>query len=160
MSALVEVRDLQVSEVDLATWCTSVHLRYVREALARRDIGEVDYVAAWLGSELVGLGGIDYAKVPGVGTIWMLGVAKSRRSKGIGTAIVEHLEARAIDRHIDATALAVETDNSRAEALYMQLGYQRTGVVEEESWEQESESGEVTTHHAQSWVMRKALRRG
>jgi ribosomal protein S18 acetylase RimI-like enzyme len=42
----------------------------------------------------VGLGGIDYAKTAGAGTIWMLAVHPALQSRGIGTVLIRVAEQR------------------------------------------------------------------
>lgn len=42
----------------------------------------------------VALGGIDYAKAPGAGTIWLLAVHAALRSCGVGTLLIVAAEQR------------------------------------------------------------------
>jgi [ribosomal protein S18]-alanine N-acetyltransferase len=49
------------------------------------------------------------------------------RGKGVGTALIEAVEAAALQRRCDAVRLEVRTDNDSAIRLYERLGYRRIG---------------------------------
>src|SRR5438270_184115 len=90
------VRDLTAVDLPSCAWAGGpLHLAAIAEALDRAGRGEVDYLAACPPSGLpVGLGGIDYVKIPGAGFLWMLAVHDALQSCGIGTILVEAAERR------------------------------------------------------------------
>jgi ribosomal protein S18 acetylase RimI-like enzyme len=91
-------------------------------------LGEVEYLAACPPSGLpVGLGGIDYAKTPDAGTIWMLTVHPSLQSCGIGTVLIRAAEQRIRARGLHRAELGVEDGNLRARSPYERLGYAAYG---------------------------------
>jgi [ribosomal protein S18]-alanine N-acetyltransferase len=51
------------------------------------------------------------------------------RGKGVGTALIEAVEAAARQRRCGAVRLEVRTDNDSAIRLYERLGYRRIGAV-------------------------------
>lgn len=72
------IRDLTPEDLPSCAWSGSgTHLASIGQALERAKLGEVEYLAACPPSGLpVALGGIDYAKIPGAGTIWQLAVTE------------------------------------------------------------------------------------
>jgi Acetyltransferase (GNAT) family len=107
---------------------------------------EVEYLAACPPSGLpVGLGGIDYAKTAGAGTIWMLAVHPALRSCGIGTVLIQAAEQRIRARGPRRAELGVEDSNQRARTLYERLGYAAYGS-ESDSWDQEAADGTVSRY--------------
>ena len=71
----------------------------------------------------MGLGGVDYAKTSGAGTIWMLAVHPALQSCGIGTVLIRVAEQRIRARGLRRAELGVEDSNPRARSLYVKLGY-------------------------------------
>ena len=51
----------------------------------------------------------------------------ARRSRGIGTALINEAESRVRDRGFALLGLGVNDDNPRAAALYLRLGFRETG---------------------------------
>lgn len=90
------VRDLEPGDLPSCAWSgTATHLADIARALERARCGEVECLAACPPSGLpAGLGGIDYAKTPGAGTIWMLEVHPALQSCGIGTVLIRAAEQR------------------------------------------------------------------
>jgi ribosomal protein S18 acetylase RimI-like enzyme len=106
----------------------------------------------------VGLGGIDYAKTSGAGTIWMLEVPPALQSCGIGigTVLIRAAEQRIRARGLHLAELGVEDSNPRARSLYVKLGYAAYGS-EPDSWDQEAADGTVTRYETMLTLMRKEL---
>jgi ribosomal protein S18 acetylase RimI-like enzyme len=126
-------------------------------ALERTRLGEVDYLTACPPSGLpIGLGAIDYAKIPGAGTIWMLEVHPALQSCGIGTLLIQAAEQRIRARGLRRAELGVEDRNPRARALYERLGYAAYGS-EPDSWDQEAADGTATCYETMLTLMRKEL---
>lgn len=151
------VRDLQIDEVPLLSWSGGApHLQYIRAAVARRSLGDVEVIAVWIESAPVAVGAIEYADHDPLGKLWMLNVHPDHQSRGLGTLVIRELETRALARGCTTTALSVEKENVRARALYERLGYHTVGSTIE-SWERESESGRVFTYFADCYVMNRRL---
>lgn len=70
------VRNLTAEDLPSCAWSGSAtHIASVAGALVRARGGEVDYLAVCPPSGLpVAVGGVDYAKTPGAGTLWQLAV--------------------------------------------------------------------------------------
>ena len=152
------VRDLEPGELPSCAWSgRATHLAAITRALERARCGEVEYLAACPPSGLpVGLGGIDYAKTSGAGTIWMLEVHPALQSCGIGTVLIRATEQRIRARGLRLAELGVEDSNPRARALYERLGYAAYGR-EPDSWDQEAADGTVTRYDTIVTLMRREL---
>ena len=152
------VRDLTAEDLPSCAWSGSAtHLASVAKALERVRLGEVDYLAVCPPSGLpVAIGGIDYAKTPGAGTLWQLAVHGALQSCGIGTILIRAAEQRIRARGLHRAELGVEECNPRARALYERLGYVAYGR-ELQSWDEESPDGTITRYETVSTLMRKEL---
>jgi ribosomal protein S18 acetylase RimI-like enzyme len=152
------IRDLTHEDLPSCTWSGSAtHLASIAKALDRTACGEVDYLAVCPPSGLpVAVGGVDYAKTPGAGTLWQLAVHTALQSCGIGTILVQAAEQRIRARGLHHAELSVEERNPRARALYERLGYIAYGR-EPESWEQETPDGSTTRHETVCTLLRKQL---
>jgi ribosomal protein S18 acetylase RimI-like enzyme len=141
------IRDLASADVAACAWSGSAtHLAAIALALHRVHLGEVDYLAACPPSGLpVAIGGVDYAKTPGAGTIGQLAVHPALQSCGIGTALIDAAERRIRARGLRRAELRVEDGNPRARALYERLGYRACGR-EPDSWDHEAPDGTVSRY--------------
>lgn len=153
------VRDMTHEDLSTCTWSGSAtHRASIARALARSDCGEVDYLAVCPPSgQPVALGGIDYAKTPGAGTLWQLEVEPALQSCGIGTVLIAAAEERIRARGLLRAELSVEVCNPRARKLYERLGYVAYGS-EPASWEEEAPDGSLTLYETVCTLMRKDLR--
>jgi ribosomal protein S18 acetylase RimI-like enzyme len=154
IDGLVAFRDLEPADLSDLDWSGGdAHLKHVAGALGRAYGGEVVLlVGALPNARLVAMGGVDLAKQPGVGVLWMLAVRDTLQSLGIGTALIDALERRAEDAGCVRARMNVEHDNPRALALYRRLGYADVGS-EVESWPVTGDRTYVTV----STVVERAL---
>jgi ribosomal protein S18 acetylase RimI-like enzyme len=152
------VRDLTAADLPSCDWSGGQsHLAAIAGALDRAGRGEVEFLAVCLPSGLpVGFGGIDYAKIPGAGFLWMLSVHDALQSCGIGTILVEAAEQRIRARSRLWAGLAVEESNPRVRALYERLGYVAYGR-EPDSWDEQAPDGSVVRYETVCTLMRKEL---
>ena len=152
------IRDLTVEDLPACDWSGSrSHLVNVAEALERALLGEVDYLAACPPSGLpVAIGGIDYVKAPGAGTLWQLSVHGALQSCGIGTILIQAAEQRIRARGLRRAELGVEETNPRARALYERLGYVAYGR-EPDAWDEEAPDGSISRYETMCTLMRKEL---
>jgi len=152
------IRDLTPEDLPSCAWAgTALYLAHVAEALERAAGGEVDYLAVCPPSgQPVALGGVDYAKAPGAGTLWQLVVDEALQSCGIGTILIRAAEQRIHARGLHWAELGVEECNPRARALYERLGYIAYGR-EPQSWEEEAPDGTITRYETMCTLMRKDL---
>lgn len=152
------IRDLTPEDLPSCAWSGSgTHLASIGQALERAKLGEVEYLAACPPSGLpVALGGIDYAKIPCVGTIWQLAVHGALQSCGIGTILINAAEQRLRARGLHLAELGVEDSNPRARTLYERLGYRAYGR-EPDWWNQESPDGTIARYDTMVTLMRKEL---
>jgi ribosomal protein S18 acetylase RimI-like enzyme len=117
----------------------------------------VDYLAVCPPSGLpVALGGIDYVKTPGAGTLWQLAVHGALQSCGIGTILIQAAEQRIRARGLHRAELSVEECNPRARVLYERLGYLAYGR-EPAAWDEEAPDGSITRYETVCTLMRKEL---
>jgi ribosomal protein S18 acetylase RimI-like enzyme len=95
------------------------------ELLARQRRGEVEVVVAELDGVAVGRASLDFTtfEEPGVVELRDAHVDAARRSRGIGTALMTHLEPIAAERGYSVVELRFERTNERARALYERVGY-------------------------------------
>ena len=153
------VRDLTAEDLPECGWSGQAsHLASVAGALERARLGEVDYLAACPPSGLpVAIGGVDYAKTPGAGTLWQLVVHGALQSCGIGTILIQTAEQRIRARGLRRAELGVEECNPRARALYeRRLGYVAYGR-EPAAWDEEAPDGSITRYETVCTLMHKEL---
>lgn len=131
----VTFRDLEPADLPDLDWSGGdAHLTHVAGALGRAYAGEVVLLVGSLpNGRLVALGGLDLAKAPTVGWLWMISVHETLQSLGIGTGLIAALEQRAREDGRTIARLSVEHDNPRALRLYRRLGYREVGS-QVESW--------------------------
>ena len=158
VAVLLTIRDLTVEDLPECAWSGSrSHLVSVAEALERARLGEVDYLAACPPSGMpVAIGGVDYARVPGAGTLWQLSVHGALQSCGIGTILIQAAEQRIRSRGLHRAELGVEESNPRARALYERLGYVAYGR-EPDAWDEEAPDGSISRYETMCTLMRKEL---
>jgi len=152
------IRDLAPEDLPSCAWWVSAWDRaQLGKTLERAQRGEVDYLTACPPSGLpVALGGIDYAKNPGAGTLWQLAVHGALQSCGIGTLLIQAAEQRIRARGLHRAELGVEECNPRARALYERLGYAAYGC-KPEAWDEQAEDGSVRRYETVCTLMRKEL---
>lgn len=85
-----------------------------------------------------------------------LSTHEALRSLGIGTILIRALEDRCRLRGLDATRLAVETDNPRARALYERLGDETLDEATE-GWEQPDHTGSTSRYETRVILMHHRL---
>jgi ribosomal protein S18 acetylase RimI-like enzyme len=153
------IRDLTRADLPSCAWSGSAtHLVSMAAALDRAERGEVEYLCVCPPSGLpVGLGGIDYARNPGAGTLWQLAVHGALQSLGIGTLLIRAAEQRIRARGLDRAELAVEESNPRARALYERLGYVEFDR-ETQSWTDQAADGRFVRYETPCALLRKELR--
>jgi len=153
------IRDLTRADLPSCTWSGSAtHLVSISVALDRAERGEVEYLCACPPSGLpVGIGGIDYVRSPGAGTLWQLAVHGALQSLGIGTLLIRAAEQRIRARGLDRAELAVEESNPRARALYERLGYVEFDR-ETQAWTDQAPDGRFVRYETLCALLRKELR--
>jgi ribosomal protein S18 acetylase RimI-like enzyme len=106
-----------------------VAVRLRRRIAGRGETGE--YVAAMLDGRMVGSASIDIDELPHPGSMtrpvrsaeFGVSVVDGFRGRGIGRALIGHLEAWAADRTVERIVLNVSEANTGAIRLYHELGY-------------------------------------
>ncbi len=86
-----------------------------------------------------------------------LDVGHTFRRQGVGTALVEAVEAKARRECLRFVNLEVALDNDAALHLYEGLGYQRLGEPIVNRWTRLPEGGKCEEVEEHSWVMVKKL---
>jgi GNAT superfamily N-acetyltransferase len=128
--------DIESLERDLPYGSEDKH----RERLQRQDKDEVLYLVAWhkalpVGHALLKWQGAEEKHIathfngscPDVEDLY---VVEHLRSKGIGSQILEVAESFVRRRGYNRIGLSVGVENTRAKALYQQLGYRDSGLGE------------------------------
>jgi ribosomal protein S18 acetylase RimI-like enzyme len=126
--------------------------------LARQARDEVYVAVAELDGTPVGRVGLDFTRLTSGEAVhlWAAHVDPLYQSRGIGTALIAHVEALARTRGYRSIQLDVGKDNPRAHALYLRLGYK---VFDEgtERWTYRDDSGRDIEVVEDCWRMRKPL---
>ena len=94
---------------------------------------------------------------PGSLRLFALDVGEAFRGRGVGTALVNGVEAAAADRALTEVNLEVAIENEDAIRLYERLGYKRLGKPVMDRWEQHLDDGGSRLVEEPSWVMIKSL---
>ena len=94
---------------------------------------------------------------PGSLRLFALDVGEAFRGRGVGTALVNAVEAAAADRALTEVNLEVALENEDAVRLYERLGYNRLGEPVMDRWEQHLDDGGSRLVEEPSWVMIKSL---
>ncbi len=89
--------------------------------------------------------------------LFALDVGPEFRRNGIGTALINTVEAIAHDRGLDKVNLEVETDNKDAIRLYRRLGYRICGNPVMDRWTLLQDDGTTKTIEVPVFVMVKRL---
>ena len=110
------------------------------QRLAAQERGEATYFAAWRAGSAVGLalarwtGPIEADFGPLLQHLGAhpyvegLAVLEQHRSAGIGTSIMQTIEAAAVGRGCSRVGLAVGVDNYAAQRFYKRIGYEDAGI--------------------------------
>ena len=88
----------------------------------------------------VSMGGHGFQR-PGSLRLFALDVGEAFRGRGVGTALVDAVEAVAADRALTEVNLEVAIGNEDAVRLYQRLGYKRLGKPVLDRWEQHLDDG-------------------
>lgn len=80
---------------------------------------------------------------PGLLHLFALDVAPSLRNRGIGTQLIEYVEAESRRRGLDGVYLEVAVTNANARRLYERLGYKQQGVQFVAQWNITQDDGTV-----------------
>ena len=86
-----------------------------------------------------------------------LDVGSAYRRRGIGTLLVETVEAKAEGEGFSKVNLEVALDNDGALCLYESLGYRIVGSPVTDRWTRTTEDGGREQVEERSWVMVKDM---
>jgi ribosomal protein S18 acetylase RimI-like enzyme len=130
---VTEVRPLSSAELEVVVDALGQRVHYL-DRLARQEAGSGEQLVAWLDSRPVGavflwLSHIEEPEIarrlPGVPLINNLIVSETRRRCGIGSTLMDQVEARCRALGLDRVALGVNVENTIARVLYDRRGYQQ-----------------------------------
>lgn len=133
----------------------------VARRLEERRLGYRDMLVAELDGQVVGTvstGGHGFQR-RGSLRLFALDVGPDFRRRGVGTALVEAVEATASSRGLAKVNLEVAVENEDAVRLYERLGYRRHGKPVMDRWEKQLDDGSSQVIDVPSWVMVKRLSR-
>lgn len=96
-------------------------------------------------------------QIPGSLRMFALDVGPAYRRQGIGTLLIEAVEAKAGHEGFEKINLEVALDNDGAIRLYERLGYRRVSAPVTDRWTLLTEDGRYEQVEERSWVMVKTL---
>ena len=89
--------------------------------------------------------------------MFALDVGKAFRNRGVGTVLINAVEAATISLHLKEVNLEVSVDNVNAIGLYERLGYRCLPEPVTDSWDVLDDQGNRQAVHALSWIMVKKI---
>ena len=131
-----------------------VRMRFEESRDGYRDILVAELDGCPVGT--VSMGGHGFPR-PGSLRLFALDVGEAFRGRGVGTALVNAVEAAAADRALTEVNLEVAIENEDPVRLYERLGYKRLGKPVLDRWEQPLDDGGSRLVEEPSWVMIKSL---
>ena len=143
------------------TLAPDVPAAQIARRLEESRLGYREMLVAELEGQAVGtasIGGRGFER-PGSLRLFALDVGTAFRRRGMGTALVQTVEAIAWGRGLDEVNLEVAVDNRDAVRLYERLGYRRHGEPVMDRWEKRLDDGSSQWVDVPSWVMAKSLDR-
>jgi ribosomal protein S18 acetylase RimI-like enzyme len=122
--------------------------------IERQERSEVYVAVAERDGVPVGRIGVDFVRraSEGAAHVWSAHVESEHQSRGIGTALMDHLEEIARTRGVSVIRLGVGKENAGAIRLYERLGYHVCGE-EINSWT----FNDGTTVTEDCWTMEKTV---
>lgn len=154
------IRDGRLGDVEAMSWAAS-HAQREQwlSQYARAAAGEVDFLVAEAGGEVVGKVVLEWAHRPeGVAWLWMGSVHPDHRGRGIGSSALVEAEHRARARGCPAVEMSVDDANPRARELYLRRGYVAVGPYVDEHDEVDA-AGRVVHVAEPGVLLRKSLDR-
>jgi [ribosomal protein S18]-alanine N-acetyltransferase len=129
---MLEIRPMKHSDLDavlaievdlfpIDAWSEELFLGELAEVSNSRDLA-----VAVIDSQIVGYASFRY--VGKQGDVNTVAVSKTQQGKGIGTALMDWLEAQATLRNVREIFLEVRSDNEPAMKMYGSRGYVRIDV--------------------------------
>ena len=158
MESLISNLTIRQLCADDLNWIFSDRSRpHGQEWLERQAASEVYVAVAELDGRPVGRIGLDFRKCAdeGMGYLWSAHVEEGFQSRGIGTALINHLETIARTQGFNMIRLDVDKTNHRARRFYERLGYAIYGEFEGR-WSYQ-EGDRVIEVVEEGWTMRKQL---
>lgn len=155
----IHVRDLTQPDLPHCTWSgSSTHLRAVAKELDRVAAGVAEYLAVCADRTNlpVAIGGVDYERAAGAGTIHQLATLPALQSCGLGTVLIGAAEDRIRQRGLARAELGVEHNNWRARALYERLGFVAFDD-RPDAWDEEAADGTIRRYETICTIMAKDL---
>jgi len=137
---MMDVKNLamrSLEERDLAALGDDLGLsrRHIADRWRERQAGELTMLIADIAGTVVGSVSFDERDMfKGLLHLYALEVVPDVQRRGIGTRLVEAVEAEAAQRGLSGMHLAVATDNVEAIRLYQRLAFKRTGEPYTSRW--------------------------
>jgi len=133
--------------------------RVVERRVGEHEVGYRHMMVAELGGRVVGTvstGGVGH-EMPDSLRLFALDVGEVHRGRGIGTALIEAVEARAAGLGLGGVNLEVSVDNGGAIRLYERRGYKFAAGPIDETWPRPLPDGTIQQVADKQWVMAKRL---
>jgi ribosomal protein S18 acetylase RimI-like enzyme len=134
--SLTSVAIRQARESDLDALEALEREAFAGDRLSRRSLKKFvvagdRLVAATDAAGLAGYALVTWRKNGRRARLYSIAVQAGRAGRGVGRALLETVEARALEQGCEALRLEVREDNKRAIALYERLGYRCFGRIED-----------------------------
>ena len=118
---LSAVLEIEKALFPIDAWTDVLFLAELAEVSISRDVS-----VAILDSQLVGYASFRY--VGKQGDVNTVAVASDQQGKGIGSALMDWLESKAVLRNVREIFLEVRSDNEAAIKMYAARGYERIDI--------------------------------
>lgn len=131
----LEIRLLEERDLDALARALGHSRDHIERRWREREAGERTAFVAELDGAMAGCVSLEERKeFPGQLHLFELGVLEPLRGLGIGTWLVEAVEAEARRLGLDGVYLGVDIENTAAIRLYERLGYERVGEPFDSRW--------------------------
>lgn len=153
----VDIRTIRQADVAKmsAALAPEVSSAHVRMRWQEHEAGHREMLVAELHGQIAGtvsVGGGRY-HLPNSLRLFALDVGPAFRRRGVGTALVKAVEARARGEGVRSVNLEVATENGVAIGLYERLGYRRQGRPIVDRWSRLADDGSCQPVEELSWIM-------
>ena len=132
----------------------------VERRVEESQLGYRTMLVAEVDGRAVGTVSIGGSRFQGPGSLRMfaLDVGTEFRGRGIGTALIETVEAQAVEMGLDEVNLEVSIENVDAIRLYERLEFRRLPEQITDRWQHLTDDGSTVTVEEQSWIMVKRMK--
>ena len=167
-SETIEMESFRQPEIKVATFKDLSLLEkalpssFHHQRLQRQNAGKSTYLVAWIDGSPVGNLDLRWSgneqpavveKFPNCPELNGIEVCRERRSRGIGSALIEAAESQAKEKGYTVVGMGVDTTNDRAKELYLKLGYE-VKMPYVDRWVENNDNGQKIHEDACEWLVK------